>query len=58
MREFGNPDEFRCFSPALMKGSDFSMHPATKFKCNFAVIGVVRWEIQMTGRYFCDIRRD
>ena len=39
-----NPDEFRCLSPALMKGSAFSMHSANKFKCSFAVIGMfIRW---------------
>ena len=42
------PDEFRCLSPAPMKGSDFSMHSATKFKCNFAVIGMVHLGIKMT----------
>ena len=56
MRGIGNPDEFRCLSPALMQESDFSMHSATKFKYNFAVIGVVHSGINMTGRYFIDFR--
>ena len=51
-----NPDQFRCSSPALMKGSDFSMHSTTKFKCNFTVIGMVHLGIKMTGRYFSEFR--
>ena len=39
-----------------MKGAGisrkFSMHSVTKFKCNFAVIGVVHSGIKMTGSYF------
>ena len=58
MRGIGNPDEFCCLSPAPMKGNDFSMHSAIKFKCNFAVIGVVYAEIQMIGRNFIDFRLD
>ena len=32
----------------------FNAFRATKFKCNFAVIGVVHSGIKMTGRYFID----
>ena len=39
-----------------MKGSDFSMHSATKFKCNFVVIDVVHSGIKMTGSYFSEFR--
>ena len=56
MRGIGNPDEFRSLSPAPMKGSDFSMHSVTKFKCNFAVIGMVHSGIQVTGSYFSEFR--
>ena len=34
------------------------MHSATKFKCNFAVIGVVHSGIKMTGSYFNEFRLD
>ena len=56
MRGIGNPDEFRSLSPAPMKRSDFSMHSVTKFKCNFAVIGMVHSGIKMTGSYFSEFR--
>ena len=58
MRGIGNPDEFRSLFPAPMKGSDFSMHSVTKFKCNFAVIGMVHSGIKMTGSYFSEFRWD
>ena len=58
MRGFGNLDEFCCLSPALMKGSDFSTPSATKFKCNFVVIGVVHSGVKMTGSYFSEFRWD
>ena len=41
-----------------MKGGDFSMDSATKFKCNCAVLGVVPSGIKMTGIYFIDFRWD
>ena len=41
-----------------MNGSDFSMHSATKFKCNFVVIDVVHSGIKMTGSYFSEFRWD
>ena len=56
MRGIGNPDEFHSSSPAPMKGSDFSMHSATKFKCNLAVIGLVHSGIKMAGSYFSEFR--
>ena len=34
------------------------MHSATKFKCNFAVIGVVHSEIKTTGGYLSKFRGD
>ena len=43
---------------ASMKGSGFSMHSATKFKCNFVVIDVVHSGIKMTGSYFSEFRWD
>ena len=57
MRGFGNP-EFRCLSPAPMKGSDFIMPSAAKFKCNFVVISVVHSSVKMTGSYFSEFRWD
>ena len=56
MRGIGNPDEFRSLSPAPMKGSDFAVHSATKFKCNFVIIGVVHSGIKMSGSYFSEFR--
>ena len=58
MRSIGNPEEFHCLSPAPMKESDFSMHSVSKFKCNFAVIGVVHSGINMTRTYFREFRWD
>ena len=37
-------------------GGGVSMHSATKFKCNFAVIGVVHSGIKMTGSYFSEFK--
>ena len=60
MRGIGNPNEFRSSSPAPMMGGggDFSVHSATKFKYNFAVIGVVHVGIKMAGSYFGEFRWD
>ena len=52
MQVIGNLDEFRCLAAAPMKGCDFFIQSATKFKCNFAVIGVVHSWIEMIGNYF------
>ena len=58
MRGFSKLDEFRCLSPARMKVGDFSMHSDTKYKCNFAVIGVVHSGIKMNERYLSEFRWD
>ena len=55
MRGIGSPNEYRFLSPAPMKGGDFSMHSATKFKYNFAVIGVVLSGIWMAGSYLVSL---
>ena len=48
--------QYRLAMGASMEGSDFSMHSATKFKCNFVVIDVVHSGIKMTGSYFSEFR--
>ena len=50
------PCQYRLAMGSINEGSDFSMHSATKFKCNFVVIDVVHSGIKMTGSYFSEFR--
>ena len=50
--------QYRLAMGSINEGSDFSMHSATKFKCNFVVIDVVHSGIKMTGSCFCEFRWD
>ena len=52
------PCQYRLAMGSINEGSDFSMHSATKFKCNFVVIDVVHSGIKMTGSYFSEFRWD
>ena len=52
------PCQYRLAMGSINEGSAFSMHPATKFKCNFVVIGVVHSGIKMTGSYLSEFRWD
>ena len=52
------PCQYRLAMGSINEGSDFSMHSATKFKCNYVVIDVVHSGIKMTGSYFSEFRWD
>ena len=52
------PCQYRLAMGSINEGSAFSMHSATKFKCNFVVIDVVHSGIKMTGSYFSECRWD
>ena len=52
------PCQYQLAMGSINEGSDFSMHSATKFKCNFVVIDVVHSGIKMTGSYFSEFRWD
>ena len=52
------PCQYRLAMGSINEGSAFSMHSATKFKCNFVVIDVVHSGIKMTGSYFSEFRWD
>ena len=50
------PCQYRLAMGSINEGSAFSMHSATKFKCNFVVIDVAHSGIKMTGSYFSEFR--
>ena len=52
------PCQYRLAMGSINEGSGFSMHSATKFKCNYVVIDVVHSGIKMTGSYFSEFRWD